>query len=93
MLKRIILALMFATALGTAGLTLADKASAQWRWGSPYTSYYYGVPAYGYYAPYSYPSYYAPQSYYYAPRAYYSTPGPYYQTYYYSPDYGSSEKI
>ena len=88
MLKRIILTLTFATAFGAAGLSLTDKADAQWRWNGPYTSYYYGTPAYdyGYYAPYQYRSYYAPQTYFYAPRAYYYAPRPY-TSYYYSPDY------
>jgi hypothetical protein len=87
MLKRIMLTLTFAAAFGSAGLILADKAAAQWRWSSPYTTYYYGAPAYDYAAPYGYRSYYAPQTYYYGPRAYFYAPRPYYESYYYAPDY------
>jgi hypothetical protein len=81
MFKRIMLTLSFAAAFGAAGLCLTDKTEAQWRrWNQPYTSYYYGTPAYyGYGVPYQ--PYYGG---YYAPRPYYNT---YYNTYYSDPGY------
>jgi hypothetical protein len=86
MMKRIMLTLMFAAVFGAAGLSLADKADAQWQSGGPYASYYYGAPAYhyDYYATYPYRSYYAPQSYVYDPRTYYYAPEP---SNYRTPDY------
>jgi hypothetical protein len=73
MFKRILLAVMFVTALGAASLATPDTAEARRGWyrgGRPYVSYYYG-PRYRYYAPYR-PYY---RSYYYGPR--------YYDPYYY----------
>jgi hypothetical protein len=81
MFKRIVLALTFAAAFGTAGLSLTNTVEARWwRWRTrPYAAYYYGPPrAYYYngYAPYRtyYSGYYGPRVY----RPYYSYPGYYY---------------
>ena len=82
MLKRILLTLTSAAALTAAVFFVTGNVNAQWRYGGPYTSYYYGAPVYdnGYYSPYSYRSSYAPQ--YYQPQTYYYAPQPYYRTYY-----------
>ena len=85
MFKRIILTLTFAAAFGAAGLSLADKADAQWGWNRSYVSYYYGPRVYyGYDVPYR-TSYYSGYDGYYAPR--YIAPRRYYNAYYGDPGY------
>jgi hypothetical protein len=98
MFKRIVLALMFVTALGAASLATPDTAEARRGWyrgGRPYASHYYG-PRYRYYAPYRpyYRSYYRPRyydPYYYGGyrRSYYGYPG----SYYYGPRSGVTFSI